>query len=531
MTAAFGALRFLHFSFGVGLIKLKMMKTNKPLFRCIIPALMAIFGSDWGLAVDRPNILFIYADDHSPKTISCYEQAYAMAHTPNIDRIAAEGVRFHAAYLGSWCMASRASVLTGLHPHAIESMKMSGKYPGSEYDPQQCRFWPAAFRAGGYQTAQIGKWHTGTDAGFGRDWDYQVVWNRPANPDNAGSYFGPQLIDRNGVREKVKGYSTDHYTRWASDYIRGEGREQGKPWFLWLCYGAIHGPTTPAERHKGALKNANAELPQDIFELDPGKPGYLKKIQRWKSDGAGGATLEKGKKSHQAWMQQAHECLMSVDEGVGEVLRALEESGQADNTLVIYTSDQGFANGEHGLQQKVAPYEATYTSPFVLRYPKLVPAGGVCASAVNAPDVVVTFFSLAGIPLPWPMHGRDLTPLLENPKAEAGKEPTLFLHCGQLYGSDVTTAVTQQKNVNHAGVPFYAGIRQQGLKYVRYFVAEEPEELYDLDKDPEELKNLVGDPAYQGELTRLRSVWHDELVKAELPFLDAIPQPSTASTR
>ncbi|MBW3543474.1 MAG: sulfatase-like hydrolase/transferase [Planctomycetes bacterium] len=115
----------------------------------------------------QPNILFIYADDHSRKTLSCYERHYPMARTPHIDALAASGVRFAEAYLGSWCMPSRASLLTGHHPHAIESMRMEGRYPGSVYDPEQCRFWPAVFRQHGYQTAQIGKWHTGTDTGRG----------------------------------------------------------------------------------------------------------------------------------------------------------------------------------------------------------------------------------------------------------------------------------------------------------------------------------------------------------------------------
>jgi arylsulfatase A-like enzyme len=126
-----------------------------------------------------PNILLIYTDDQSTRTIDCYPDAWPFARTPQIGRLASGGVQFRGAYLGAWCMPSRASILTGRFPHGIESMRMAGKYPGSEYDPKLCPFWPALFRASGYHTAQIGKWHTGTDAGFGRDWDYQIVWNRP----------------------------------------------------------------------------------------------------------------------------------------------------------------------------------------------------------------------------------------------------------------------------------------------------------------------------------------------------------------
>ena len=115
-------------------------------------------------AAERPNILFIYTDDHSYRTVSCYEHAEAWAHTPHIDRLAARGVRFTHAYIGTWCMPSRITMLTGKHQYGATTMRMEGVYPGSEYDPAQCPFWPAVFRQQGYHTAQIGKWHAGRDA-------------------------------------------------------------------------------------------------------------------------------------------------------------------------------------------------------------------------------------------------------------------------------------------------------------------------------------------------------------------------------
>ena len=183
----------------------------------------------------RPNILLIYADDQSYKTVGCYPESWPWVRTPNIDRLAASGVRFHAAYLGAWCMPSRAAMLTGRHPHGVESMRMEGKYPASAYDPKQCPFWPAVFRQNGYHTAQIGKWHTGVDAGWGRDWDHQIVWNRPLHPENAGAYYERQIVARDGKEEWVDGYPADNYTQWSEDYIRGKTRAADKPWFLWLC--------------------------------------------------------------------------------------------------------------------------------------------------------------------------------------------------------------------------------------------------------------------------------------------------------
>jgi arylsulfatase A-like enzyme len=330
-----------------------------------------------------PNILFIYADDQSKKLVSSYEGAYAMARTPNIDRFAASGIRFQAAYMGAWCMPSRATLLTGLHPHAIETMRLTGPNPQGTYDPNVCRFWPSVFRQHGYHTAQIGKWHTGTDTGWGRDWDYQRVWNRPANPEDAGNYYGPQLIDFNGQRRKVEGYSTDNYTRWAVDYIKGEGRETGKPWYLWLCYGAVHSPAIPAPRHQGTLAEAVAEVPEDILGPRPGKPAYLEGTQAWRRSPEG-EIVDRGGRTHANWVRQINECMRSVDEGVGEVIRALGESGQLEDTLVIYSSDQGYAIGEHGMRQKVAPYETTYASPFIMSRPGTVPSGKVVRHVFHA---------------------------------------------------------------------------------------------------------------------------------------------------
>jgi len=448
-----------------------------------------------------------------------------MARTPNIDKLAASGIRFRAAYLGSWCMPSRAALLTGLQPHAIQSMHMTGQYPGSAYDPEQCRFWPAVFRRHGYQTAQIGKWHTGTDTGWGRDWDFQIVWNRPGNPANAGSYYGPQILDFNGERRTVQGYATDNYTRWACEYIRGKGRDAHKPWYLWLCYGAIHGPTTPAKRHTGLLKRETAEVPPSIFGPRPGKPKYLDKTQAWEQTDSGDAVVKNSRKTHTAWLQQVHECMLALDEGVGEVVTALQESGQLRNTLVVYASDQGFANGEHGLKQKVAPYEASYSSPFIVSMPGTLPAGKVCRHTVNAPDVVVTFFAQAGLELPWKMHGRDLTPLLLDPENAPWDRPTFFEHTGQDYGAAVTQAVAGKSEAVHAGVPYYAALRHREMKYIRYLAGNEPEELYDLAADPDELTNLAGDAHHQKVLELYRDQLWQELQRTDAAFLQHVRAP------
>lgn len=466
----------------------------------------------------KPNILFIFADDHSAKTVSCYERAYPLASTPNIDRLAAQGVRFAAGYMGSWCMPSRASLLTGLHPHGIQSMRMAGAYPGSTYDPNLCRFWPATFRQHGYRTAQIGKWHTGVDAGWGRDWDDQWVWNRPDNPDNAGSYYGDQVVDINGKRQTVTGYPTDNYTQWACEYIRDRAKQPDQPWYLWLCYGAIHGPTTPAQRHQGKLTGKTSPMPSDIVGPWPGKPNYLIERQAWIKNDDGQVVMSGTGKPHSQWMQQVNECMMSVDEGVGKLIETLKESDQWENTLVIYSSDQGFANGEHGLRQKVAPYEASYASPLIASFPGKIPAGRYCSHSVNSPDLVVTMFAWAGIELPWKMHGRDVSRLMLNPDDSTWDSPTLYEHAGQDYGQEVTRAVNSDQVAKHAGVPYYLAIRHGQWKYVYYLQRSETDELYDLLQDPEEQNNLASLPEYQDRRSQMIRTLRIEAERSDADF-------------
>ncbi len=477
----------------------------------------------------RPNILLIYTDDQSYKTVGCYPEALPGVKTPHIDQLAARGIRFHGAYLGAWCMPSRASLLTGRLPHGVESMRMAQPYPSSTYDPAQCPFWPRIFREHGYVTAQIGKWHTGVDAGTGRDWDWQIVWNRPKHPDNAGNYYDDQILSFNGEEQRQDGYSTDNYTRWACEFIRGEHREKEKPWFLWLCYGGVHGPTTPAERHKGQHKNDEIVVPKDIFPPRPGKPEYLELTQAWARGESGhpvagksGETFgdESGmtRKTFADFVHQVNDCAQSLDEGVGQVMAALQESGQLDNTLVVFTADQGFGMGEHGFRTKLAPYDATFRSPLIVSWPGKTVKGKACSACATAGDLVATFFAAAGLQLPWDVHGRDLTPLLKEPAA-TWPHPVLYEFTGDQYGSNVTRVVTEtpEKAVYH-DVPWYIAMRHERWKYIRYLTPGETEELYDLEADPEELVNLADRAEHRTALASLRQTAEEELRRTKAPF-------------
>lgn len=501
-----------------------------------IGLILLLGGFAWAAepAKKRPNILFILTDDQSHRTVNCYSEAYSWARTPNIDALAKKGIRFTHAYMGAWCMPSRATLLTGHHPHGVESMRSEGKYPGSAYDPALCPFWPKTFRANGYTTAQIGKWHTGTDTGFGRDWDYQAVWNRPGFPDNAFHYYDDQMISVNGAKaELVKGYSTDNYTRWAVEFIKGKHRQADKPWYLWLCYGASHGPYTPAERHLKDYPDVRVPVPVDIFPPRKEKPDYVQKIDVWMKGPKDEPVLKSKKKTDPAisenkkldktlhdWVRQYQQCVSGLDDGVGQLVAALKESGQLENTLVVYTSDQGFAWGQHGFMHKLAPYDANMRAPFIVSMPGTLPEGAVCKTPVGGADLVPTFFAFAGIERPWEMHGHDLTPLLRKPDS-AWDHPVFMEHTGDKFGS--ATAKIPKRGDRYHDVAWWVSLCQGRLKYVRTLEEGEAEELYDLDKDPEELTNLALDRQNAELVAKFRAATIAELKRTKSPMVEHLP--------
>ncbi len=512
------------------------------LLRLAATALILPAAASLALAADSPpNILLIYTDDHSHRTVGCYEEAWDWVKTPNIDRLASRGVRFRHAFIGTWCMPSRATMLTGHHQFGVESMRMVGQYPGSTYDPAESPFWPKVFRSEGYTTAHVGKWHTGTDTGAGRDWDWQAVWNRPKYQQNSGHYFYDQIIEFSGKDQKtetklMRGYSTDNYTNLAEDFIRGEHREEGRPWYLWVCYGAVHGPFTPAVRHRQDYPNVKIPVPKDIFPPRPGKPAYMQEINYWEPGengipqligGAfGGRTVEGARCIHgntlNDWVRQYHQGVLGLDQAVGRLMGALEESGQLENTLVVFTSDQGFAWGQHGFRTKLAPYDANIRSPLIISMPGTLPEGEVVPHPVAGVDLIPTFFSFAGIKTPWKMHGHDLTPLLLDPKRE-WTHPALTSFTGRSYGKDTNQIPADRGDHYLNGIPWYVSLRKERFKYIRTLVENEIEELYDIENDPDELVNLALQTRYRSQLLQLRSDTIDEMRRTNWELVDQLP--------
>ena len=230
------------------------------------------------------------------------------------------------------------------------------------------------------------------------------------------------------------------------------------------------------------------------------------------------------------WVHQYHEGVLAIDENIGRLLETLKATGQDDNTLIVYTSDQGFAWGQHGMKSKVAPYDATIQSPLIIRPPgtPAAAAGRVIDSPVSGVDLPPTFFAYAGIDLPWKMHGHDLSPLLGE-TVQQWPHPAMLVHTAKQYGSDTNKIpASDDANLYHGpGVPWYVLLSQGHYKYVRNLVDGEVEELYDLEHDPDELTNLAFQPEHRERLREFRAATIAELRRTQAGFADAMPSFST----
>ena len=473
-----------------------------------------------GAADERPNVLLISTDDQHWRTLSCYraDGAWPWVETPNIDRLAAEGVRFTHAYGGAWCIPSRAMLLTGRHTHGVEGLELGKGWGQTRYDSAACRFWPAELRKSGYHTALVGKWHLGKDTGHGRDWDHTAVWNQDAP---RGDWYNDQAILVDGGPSRVApGHTTDVFTQFAADYV---ARPKDKPWFLWLCFNAPHLPNTVHPRHRDLYRDAEVPVPPDVFGPREGRPAWARDYTRWEqgpfpthNDGWGKNAV---RKSLPDLVRDHNRLVRGIDEGVGRLLKTLEDTGQLAKTIIVFTSDQGHAWGEHGFAGKVGPYEACMRMPFLVRWPGVARAGGACREPASVVDLGPTILAAAGVKPPWEMHGRDLRPLLEKPETRWDR-PLLTEHFFRSFGP--STAGPPEL---HDGVPWWVALRQGRHKYIRTLVENEIEELYDLEADPGESKNLAASSPEK--LAACRESLVSELKRTNAAVADRLPPPRT----
>src|SRR5882672_10738134 len=352
----------------------------------------------------RPNILFIMSDDHAAHAISAYGSK--INQTPNLDQIAREGVRFDRCFVvNSICSPSRATILTGKYSH-LNGVPVFNRFDGSQ--PTLAKYLQAA----GYHTGMIGKWHLFSDpTGF----DY---WNILPGQ---GVYHDPVLIEM-GERKKHPGYVTDLITDFSIAFLKN--RPKDKPFFLMCHHKAPHRPWQPDAKHahlydgvdipepvtfnddyrtrSDAAREAAMRIDRDLTKTD---------LKQDPPPDLSGAALKHWK--YQRYIKDYLACIAAVDDNVGRLLDYLDQSGLAENTIVIYTSDQGFFLGDHGWFDKRFMYEESLRMPFLVRYPGHIKPGTVNDSMILNVDFAPTFLQYAGLSTPGGVQGRSIMPLLD----------------------------------------------------------------------------------------------------------------------
>ncbi len=443
--------------------------------------------------LSRPNILFIMSDDHASHAMSCYGSR--INQTPHLDRIADGGMIFQNCFcVNSICTPSRANILTGLHSH-LNGVKTLGD-PLDGRKPNVAKM----LQAGGYQTAMVGKWHLGhggnaDPTGF----DY---WN--VLPGQ-GSYYDPVMIEEDG-RKQHEGYATDIITDFSLEWL--QNRDKDKPFFLMCHHKAPHRPWDSDEKHAHMFEDGDVPMPDNFFDDYANRSNAAKeakmrvfghmndrdlKIEKLGPPPEGLADEELANWQYQRYIKEYLRCVASIDDNVGRLLDYLDADGVADDTMVIYTSDQGFFLGDHGWYDKRFMYEESLRMPYIVRYPRAIGAGSSThAMALNI-DFAETWLDYAGVPIPDNMQGRSLRPIFEGETPDDWRESMYYRYWMHL---------------SHHHVPAHYGIRTHRYKLIYYYgeplgtsgsvnQSTEPEwELFDLEKDPNEMCSVYDDPAY-----------------------------------
>lgn len=464
------------------------------------------------LADDQPpNIVMIFCDDLTNQALSCYGHPLKLLETPNIDRLAQEGMLFRRCLVpNSICGPSRAAILTGKYAHVNGFVRNGNKFDGSQPT------FPKMLQAAGYQTAMIGKWHLATDpTGF----DHWHIL------PGQGAYYNPAMI-RDGEKVTHVGYTTDLISEFSIDWLKQ--RNPDKPFLLMSQHKAPHRNWSPALRHLGWNNDQKFPEPSTLFDdysgrgkpereqemtlahsfqpkdvkLAPEKGLNAEQRQAWDQYYAprNEAFLEKNLSGkdlvrwrYQRYMHDYLACVKAVDEAVGDMLRYLDEAGLTENTLVVFSSDQGFYLGEHGWFDKRWIYEESVTTPLIVRWPHQTKPGSESTELVSILDFPETFLEAADLPVPDDMHGHSLTPLFSG-QVPANWRKSFYYHYYEHPGAH--------------NVARHYGVVTDRYKLFHFY---EPEfdswRLIDRKNDPHELNNAYDSP----ELADVRKTLHKEL--------------------
>jgi arylsulfatase A-like enzyme len=460
----------------------------------------------------RPNILIIMADDHSAKAVSAYGSK--VNRTPHIDRLYNEGARFdHCLCVNSLCVPSRASILTGKYGH-------KNGVPGyfNRLDPRQVTF-PMLLQRSGYHTGIIGKWHLSVDdiKNPPRGFDYWCVL------PGLGDYNDPDMFDM-GVRKKFPGYVTEIITDRSIDFIRQ--RDRDKPFLLFCTHKAPHQIWEPDEAHAHLYDEVRFPEPENMLDDHATKPQAVKGKKRTLLQLARtfaakhyptGSLDTRGMDENavkqavfQKYIRDYLGCVAALDDSVGRLLKTLEDEGILEDTLVVYTSDQGEMLGYHGWYEKRMFYEESIQMPLLVRYPaEIRPRTVVDRMALNI-DFAATFLDYAAVPIPSDLQGQSLRPLLQGKTVPAWRKSMFYLY----YHEDM-----EPKNY---------GVRTERYKLIHYPYKNEWE-LLDLGKDPLENTNVYHDPAYADVVKQMKAELARLVKELEVPADDLKPVPPKAS--
>ena len=473
-----------------------LIKNNRCLSGLCLTGLFAaqsMFAADG----DRPNILFIMSDDHTSQAISAYNGILAsVLPTPNIDRIGNEGAILQNCFVtNSISTPSRGAIITGQYS------QKNGVYTlNDQLDPAHPNV-AKELQAAGYQTAIIGKWHLHAEpTGF----DYYNVL------PGQGRYIDPMLIEKGnwGPDPKSdpkagtvhKGHSTDVIGSEAIRFM--ENRDKDKPFFLMCHFKAPHRPWTPAERFQDLLRDVTVPEPDNILDTYEGKGKYtdllrlrledMRKTDVKRDIPAGMTRDELRHWIYQYYIKDYLRCVAGVDENVGKILKYLDDNGLAENTVVIYTGDQGFFLGEHGWFDKRLMYEECLRMPFLIRYPKEIKPHTKNDDMVMNIDFAPLFLDYAGVDKPSQMQGESFRSNLEGETPSDWRDAVYYRYWMNADNDHDVTANYGIRTDRYKLVFYYGqSLGMTGTKDVSIT----PEwEFYDLKKDPKEMHNIYNDP-------------------------------------
>ena len=418
----------------------------------------------------RPNIILILTDDQRYDAFSAsgYRRIFRFLKTPNMDRLAAEGVHFRNAFCTtSLCSPSRASILSGqfMRTHGVNALEKDFV--------EKTRIFPQILREAGYETGFVGKWHLGRESDVP-----DPAFDRWAGLRGQGTYFDP-VLNIDGSRRQIGGYVTDILTDHAIEFVN---RKRGKPFFLQLSHKAPHGPCTPPKHLERLFDRVRIDYPSSYLENHSDKPA-------WYLNYHGHDAFHEKFHPHAKFEEEVRNygrCLASVDQNLGRLLDALDTSGQAGNTAVIYLSDNGHFMAEHQLYSKMIMYEEAIRIPLLVRYPALAARGVRRDEFVLNIDVAPAILDLAGVQPSPEMEGRSFKRLMENKSAPDWRRSFLYEY---------------EDDAPSWGLPQLEGVRTaDGWQYTRY---PDWEQMYCIQDDPQQVRNLAKDPRYAGKKREL----------------------------